>query len=169
MTPAAVPPGCDAVAAAIARLDAQPRVVLRVAVEHGHSPDGVRRLEIRRADGLQTLVLDGRALRAAPGEERASDTLRLAPEGDCKHDARATSADTAVLRYDAWAGRGSARITLWVALATGLPRAALRESAELAWGRALSRPTRPPQPVLRPTGGRLVERIDIDYPAAARP
>jgi hypothetical protein len=163
-----VPPGCDAVSAALARLDARPRVVLRAEVAAGRPADGVHRLALHRDGTTEHWVLDGRALRTAPAEGRASDALRLAPEGGCERDAAAGGADTMVLRYDAWAERGQSRVTLRVDLASGLPRDALRDSPELAWGRALSRPTKPPQATLRPTGGRLLERIDFAYPPPPR-
>jgi hypothetical protein len=161
----AVPAGCEDVAAALARMDARPRVVLRVDVEAGRSPDGVHRVELHRDGATERWVLDGHALRATAAEGRPSDALRLAPEGGCE---RVDEAGATVLRYDAWAERGSSRITLHVDPRDDLPHAARRESSELAWGRALSRPTRPPQAALRPTGGRLVERIAIDYPPADR-
>lgn len=94
-----VPPGCDAVAAAPARLDARPRVVLRTEVASGRPADGVYRFALHRDGATERRVLDGHALRTTP-----------------------------------------------------------------AWGRALSRPTKPPQAALRPTGARLLERLDFDYP-----
>ncbi|MCX7231539.1 MAG: hypothetical protein NTW15_21480 [Burkholderiales bacterium] len=167
MSADAVPPGCDAVAAALARLDARPRVVLRAEVTSGRPADGVHRFALHRDGASERWVLDGHALRTAPAEGRASDALRLAPEGGCERDA-ADAADarpgTVVLRYDAWAERGHSRVTLRVDAASGLPRDGLRDGPELAWGRALSRPTKPPQAALRPTGARLLERLDFDYP-----
>ncbi|RPH43142.1 MAG: hypothetical protein EHM87_14640 [Burkholderiales bacterium] len=164
MSADALPPGCDAVAAALARLDARPRVVLRAEVAAGRPADGVHSLALHRDGPTQRWVLDGRALRTMPSEGRASDALRLAPEGGCESDAATGDPRTVVMRYDAWAERGQSRVTLRVDAASGLPRDALRDGPELAWGRALSRPTKPPQAALRPTGGRLIERIDFDYP-----
>jgi hypothetical protein len=161
----AVPAGCEDVAAALARMDAQPRVVLRVDVEAGRPPDGVHHVALHRDGASERWVLDGHALRRVAAEGRPSDALRLAPEGGCE---RADEAGATVLSYDAWAERGSSRVSLRVDARDGLPHEALRESPELAWGRALSRPTRPPQAALRPTGGRLVERIAIDYPPVDR-
>jgi hypothetical protein len=167
-----VPPGCDAVAAALARLDARPRVVLSAQVTAGRPADGVYRFALHRDGATERWVLDGHALRTAPAEGRASDALRLAPEGGCERDP-ADAADarpgTVVLRYDAWAERGHSRVTLRVDAASGLPRDGLRDGPELAWGRALSRPTKPPQAALRPTGARLLERLAFDYPPPPPP
>jgi hypothetical protein len=162
-----VPAGCDAVFDALARLDARPRVVLRAIVASGRPADGVFRVELRRDGTHERLLLDGRALlRGAPAAGRASDALKLAPEGGC--DARDAAPGTVVLGYDAYAERGSSRVTMRVDAASGLPLDAVREAPELAWGRALSRPTKPPRPALRPTGGRVVERIEFEYPPAPR-
>lgn len=157
------PPGCDAVLAALARLDAAPRAVVRVEVIAGRPPDGVTRLELQRDGATERWVLDGRPLRRGPAQGGPTEALRLAPEGACE---RLPDADAPGLRafgYDAWAERDHARIVIRVA-DDGSPADARRDGPELAWGRALSRPTKPPQPVLRPTGGRLVERIDFDLP-----
>ena len=158
-----LPAGCGPVEAALARLDARAAATLRVEVEAGRPADGVMRLEIRRAGGVERLVLDGRPLRPRPAEGRHRDALRLDPEGPCERDGDAPPG-TVSLRYDAWAERGNARVTLHVDAASGLPRGARREAPELAWGRALSRPTKPPQAMLRPTGRSIVERIDVDVP-----
>jgi hypothetical protein len=162
MTPGALPPGCEALEAALARLDARVTVVLRVELESGRSADGVRRVEVRRDGGVERLVLDGRALRPHPAEGRHRDVLRLAPEGECER-VDDPAPGVLALRYDAWAERGSARVTVRIDAASGLPRDARREAPELAWGRALSRPTKPPQAALRPTGRLAVERIGFDY------
>jgi hypothetical protein len=163
MTPGEPPPGCDALEAALSRLDARAAVVLRVELEQGRSADGLHRLEVRRDGGVERLVLDGRALRPQPAEGRHRDVLRLAPEGPCER-VDDPAPGVLALRYDAWAERGSARLTVRIDAASGLPREARRESPELAWGRALSRPTKPPQATLRPTGRLAVERIGFDYP-----
>ncbi|MFM1991956.1 MAG: hypothetical protein RJA99_4913 [Pseudomonadota bacterium] len=157
------PPGCDAVLAALAHLDAAPRAVVRVEVVAGRSPDGFTRLALQRDGGTERWVLDGRPLRRGPAQGAASEALRLAPEGPCERLPDADAPGARAFGYDAWAERDRARIVLRVA-ADGRPADARRDGPELAWGRALSRPTRPPQPALRPTGGRLVERIDFDLP-----
>lgn len=158
----AVSAGCESVEAALARLDAQPRVMLRATVEAGRPADGIHRIEVRREHGIERWVLDGRPLRARPAEGRLRDSIRLSPEGECE-PAADVSAGTSAVSYDAWAERGSSRIVLRIHGATGLPVDALRDAPELAWGRALSRPTKPPQPVLRPTGARILERIEFEY------
>ena len=181
------PPGCDAVLAALARLDAAPRVVARVEVVAGRPHDGIARVELRRDGGTERLVIDGRPLRGGTAAGPTSEALRLAPEGACERAADARSAEgatgamatpgaaaparvpgadaagTSTWTYDAWAERDRARVALRVD-ARGRPLGADRDAPELAWGRALSRPTKPPQPMLRPTGGRLVERIEFDFP-----
>lgn len=163
------PPGCDAVLAALARLDAAPRATVRVEVVAGRSPDGVMRLELRRDHGTERWVLDGHALRRAPAQAPASDALRLAPEGPCERVPDEDARGARAWAFDAWAERDRARIVLRVA-DDGRPVDARRDGPELAWGRSLSRPTKPPQPTLRPTGGRIVERIDFDLPGRdARP
>lgn len=163
MTPGEPPPRCDALEAALARLDARASVVLRAELESERSADGVHRVEVRRDGGVERLVLDGRALRPHPAEGRHRDALRLAPEGACgRVDDPAPG--VLALRCDAWAERGSARLTVRIDAAGGLPRDARRESPGLAWGRALSRPTKPLQAALRSTGRLAVERIAFDYP-----
>lgn len=159
--------GCDPVHRALAALDAQPAVAIDVVQRAGRSPDGLARRGYRFADGLEQRSLDGTTLRALPAAESASATLRLAPEGDC--ESAGADAGAEVLAYDAYAERGHARITLWIDAASGLPRSALRDGPELAWARALSRPTKPPQVLLRATGARSVEHIAFDYdPPAPR-
>jgi len=110
--------------------------VLRADVTSGRPAAGVHRFALHRDGGCERAPAD--AADARPG--------------------------TVVLRYDAWAERGHSRVTLRVDAASGLPRDGLRDGPELAWGRALSRPTKPPQAALRPTGARLLERPDFDYP-----
>jgi hypothetical protein len=164
--PADVPAGCEAVAAALARLDARPSLVARIEVERGRPPDGIYRLELRRDGTRERWLLDGRALRERTVDARASEVLGLAPEGGCERGADGPG--TVELHYDAYAERGQSRVSLRVDTASGLPLGARRDAPELAWGRALSRPTKPPQPQLRPTGARLVERIDFDDPTPRR-
>ncbi len=164
---AALPPGCGPVVRALALLDAQPRLHLRLEVESGRHPDGLRSLALHRADGMERLLLDGRPLRATPVAPSAADMLMLAPEGACEADPPDPAGPSA-LRYDAFAERGQSRIAVWIDPASGLPSRLRREGPELAWGRALSRPTKPPQPMLRPTGGRSVETITFRYGEAAR-
>lgn len=161
-TAGTAPAGCEAVHEALARLDAQPRVRLRLDVHVGHHPDGYRRFELVRHDGLDQRIVDGWPLRLLAAGEAPSDAFALAPEGGCVVDP-AAPAGTVVVHYDAWAERGASRVALWIDAASGLPTEALRAGPELAWGRSLARPTRPPQPQLRPTGGRLAERIAFDY------
>lgn len=158
---AAAPPGCDAVIAALARLDAAPHAIVRVETVSGRSPDGISRIELRRDGATERWVLDGSTLRPAPVREPASEALRLAPEGPCERVPESDAGGARAWAYDAWAERDRARIVLRVA-ADGAPADARRDAPELAWGRALSRPTKPPRPTLRPTGGRIVERIDFD-------
>jgi hypothetical protein len=78
MTPGEPPPGCDALEAALARLDARAAVVLRVELEPGRSADGLHRVEVRRDGGVERLVLDGRALRPHPAERGSARlTVRI--------------------------------------------------------------------------------------------
>jgi hypothetical protein len=158
--------GCATVLRALALMDAQPRLHLRLEVVSGRHPDGLKRLELRRADGLERLLLDGRALRTVAVTESVADALMLAPEGPCEADPPGATGPAA-LRYDAFAERGQSRVALWVDPASGLPSRARRDGPELTWGRSLSRPTKPPQPMLRPTGGRSVETIVFRYGADA--
>jgi hypothetical protein len=158
-----VPAGCEAVATALARLDARPSLMVRVEVEHGRPADGVYLIELWRDGTRERWSLDGRALREQTAVERPSAALGLSPEGGCE---RGTDGPTTFeLHYDAYAERGQSRVTLRVNATSGLPHDARRVGPELAWGTAQSRPTKPPRPQLRPTGGRLVEHIDFDFPS----
>lgn len=151
--------GCEPVLRALALLDARPRVTLRLEVLEGRHPDGYRRFEIVRSDGAEQRFVDGRPV-GRPSVGITPDPFALVPESACEPPAAAPSGGL-VLSYDAWAERGSSRVTMWIDTASGLPTRVERDGPELAWGRSLSRPTKPPQPQLRPTGRRILERLSI--------
>lgn len=152
--------GCGPVVRALGLLDARGAVTLRLDVLEGRHPDGYRRFEIVRADGAEQRFVDGRAV-GRPSRGITPDPHRLLPESACEPAADASSG-ALVRRYDAWAERGSSHVTMWIDPATGLPTRVEREGPELAWGRSLSRPTKPPQPQLRPTGRRIVEALVVE-------
>jgi hypothetical protein len=152
--------GCDPVLLALRLLDEQPKATLHLEVHEGRHPDGYRRFEIVRSAGAEQRFVDGRSV-GRPSRGITPDPFMLMPESACE-PAAAVLPGVRVLRYDAWAERGSSRVTMWIDTETGLPTRVEREGPELAWGRSLSRPTKPPQPQLRPTGRRIVEMLVIE-------
>jgi hypothetical protein len=151
---------CEPVLRALGLLDAHAQVALRLEVVEGRHPDGYRRFEIVRGDGAEQRLIDARPV-GPPARGATPDPFMLMPESRCVRPG-STPVGALALRYDAWAERGSSRVTMWIDTATGLPLRVEREGPELAWGRSLSRPTHPPRPQLRPTGRRILEVLVIE-------
>ncbi len=165
-------PSCTDVLRAVAKLEASARVHVSSRILRGHHPERYSTMESVVLDrSFQVRVLDG--TRYGPGRidrtngelSRATGTEALAPLGDC---AEIADPDPLVRRFDyhgpGW--RSDALIQLWVSRESGLPVRALIDAPELILARSLSRPTKPPQVMLKENGQRYLEHFEFRFNVA---
>lgn len=169
---AAAPPvrahcsGCAVVESALQALRRQPWVSVQGEVRQGRHPESYTRMQTYVLRGrLQARVLDGDRFGPHPlgpepeARDLASGALPLLPAQDCElvGEEALDGQPTRVYDYEAFVGRSRARIRLWIAHDSGLPLQAHIDGPQMAYTRALSRPGKPPQAVLKASGQRYQE------------
>jgi hypothetical protein len=178
---------CEAVIDSISQLRKQPWVLLRGQVTQGVHPEGYTAMISLLLDGRRQLrVLDGRrfssnkmifdqaeldqvtgameltpdssCVRILPVDPPAADTLRA---DTLRADIEPSSAIE--YTYSTKVARSEAYFRIWISPSLGLPLRVLVNGPQLAYGRSLSRPGKPPQAVLKTNGLRYTEIFEYEY------
>ncbi len=168
---------CIAVIDAINQLRKQPWVVVRGQVTQGVHPDGYTAMtSLLLAGRKQIRILDGkrfssnRVMSNQDELDRVTGATELTPDSDCVPVLAADSvrADTGSLglveyTYSTKVARAEAHFRIGISPGSGLPIRVLVNGPQLAYGRSLSRPGKPPQVTLRTNGLRYTELLEYSY------
>jgi hypothetical protein len=173
---------CNAVIDSISQLRKQPWVLLRGQVIQGVHPEGYTAMISLLLDGRRQLrVLDGRRFSSnlmisdQAERDRVTGATDLTPDSNCVRALPVDTTAAVTLRadielssaieytYSTKVARSEAYFRTWISPSSGLPLRVLVNGPQLAYGRSLSRPGKPPQVVLRTNGLRYTELFEYEY------
>ncbi len=102
--------------------------------------------------------------------DRVTGASELAPDSECVRllpaDTKQTGTELSAAieyTYSTKVARAEAYFHIWISPSSGLPVRVLVNGPQLAYGRSLSRPGKPPQVTLRTNGYRYTELLEYKY------
>jgi hypothetical protein len=163
---------CAPVLQSIAQLRKQLGVQVRGRVLNGAHPEGYKEMTSTLIDGKrQVRVLDGtrfssnRLISDKDELDQVTGASNLIPDSECVRIEPLDDKPKAQLEYtySTKVARAEAHFRISISTITGLPERVQVNGPQLAYGRSLSRPGKPPQVVLKTNGLRYTELLEYVY------